>query len=475
MRYLYLLLFCTTVFGQNIAIDSISYDYFYKNELQTIVRLKKELANKKHNALKQLKIAELYANINCEDSAYATYYKIFEKQKAKRTLNQEQYKELLFQLHRTESSKHNYEKDRRFFLKELQLASKNDASDKWFAKIEYENFKDLFADSSKYKVAFEKIKTIKKTNFYNTNEEFRALTLLGLGNLYTSLRQYNLSEKVLNESLLLARQNNDFLHQTYVLINLGVNERERGNYNKALFYLNQTDTISNRKYRIKISRIVAFQKLLAYEGLNDTIAAKKQEKLYDKLDRLVNDFAKNSNFYEIDVKFQTKEKDLKIKQLDDLENRFVRNKIVYGVLIFLVFILALYSFIRWKKVDRTKRILALEKEKAERATKETSEELETVKKKSIIEHIVLKNKSKVYLDDLLYIRADDHYLELITKNKKEITRGSLKEIATQLPPNFIRCHKSYIVNTNLIKTDNTKEIIMQNNDIIPTSKNYRKL
>jgi DNA-binding LytR/AlgR family response regulator len=81
----------------------------------------------------------------------------------------------------------------------------------------------------------------------------------------------------------------------------------------------------------------------------------------------------------------------------------------------------------------------------------------------------------VYLDDLLYIRADDHYLELITKNKKEITRGSLKEIATQLPPNFIRCHKSYIVNTNLIKTDNTKEIIMQNNDIIPTSKNYRKL
>ena len=355
------------------------------------------------------------------------------------------------------------------------MASKNDATDKWLAKIEYENFKDIYVDSSKYKTAFAKIKIIQKTNFYNTNDEFRALTLLGLGNLYTSLRQYLQSEKVLNESLLLARQNNDFLHQAYVLINLGVNERKRGNYKKALFYLNQTDTISNRKYRIKISRIVAFQKLLAYEALNDTITAKKQEKLYDKLDSLVNDFAKNSNFYEIDVKFQTKEKDLKIKQLDDLENRFVRNKIVYGVLIFLVFLLALYSFIRWKKVDRTKRILALEKEKAERATKETSEELETVKKKSIIEHIVLKNKSKVYLDDLLYIRADDHYLELITKNKKEITRGSLKEIATQLPPNFIRCHKSYIVNTNLIKTDNTKEIIMQNNDIIPTSKNYRKL
>ena len=475
MRYLFLLLFCTTAFGQNIVIDSISYDYFYKNDLQKIVQLKKELVNRKYNALKHLKIAELYANINCEDSAYATYYKIFEKEKTKRTLNQEQYKELLFQLHRTESSKHNYEKDRRFFLKELQLASKNDASDKWFAKIEYENFKDIFSDSLKYEIALAKIKIIQKTNFYKTNDEFRALTLLGLGNLYTSLLQYDLSEKVLNESLLLTRKNNDFLHQTYALINLGVNERVRGNYKKALFYLNQTDNISNKKYNIKISRIVAFQKLLVYEALNDTTAAKKQDKLYVKLDSLVNDFAKNSNFYEIDVKFQTKEKDLKIKQLDDLENRFVRNKILYGILIFLVFLLALYSFIRWKKVDRTKRILALEKEKAERATKETSDELETVKKKSIIEHIVLKNKSKVYLDDLLYIRADDHYLELITKNKKETTRGSLKEIATQLPPNFFRCHKSYIVNTNMIKTNNTKEIIMQNNDIIPTSKNYEKL
>jgi DNA-binding LytR/AlgR family response regulator len=43
--------------------------------------------------------------------------------------------------------------------------------------------------------------------------------------------------------------------------------------------------------------------------------------------------------------------------------------------------------------------------------------LESVKKKSIIEHIILKNKSTVHLDDLYYIRADDHYLELITKTK----------------------------------------------------------
>ena len=440
--------------------------------MQSIVRLKKTLHKKKFDALKKIELAELYSEINCEDSAYATYYNVFEKEKINKTLNEEQYKELLFKLHLIESSKHNYQRDRRFFLNQLKINSQKDPSDKWIAKIEYENFKDLYEDSLKYKTAFEKIKTIQKTNFYKTNAEFKATTLLGLGSLYTDLKQFDLSEKALNESLQISTKNNDFLHETYTLINLGVNERVRGNYKKALYYLNQTGSIPNKKYRIKISRIIAFQKLLVYEGLNDTNNAKTQEILFTKLDSLVNDFSKNSNFYEIDVKFQTKEKDIKINQLNNLESRFIRNKMLYGILIFMVFLLALYSFIRWKKVDKVKRNLALEKQKAEQVIIETKVELETVKKKSILEFIVLKNKSQVQLEDLFYIRADDHYLELITKNKKETTRGTLKEIENQLPSNFYRCHKSYIVNTNFIKTNTAKGIVMQNNDIIPTSRNY---
>lgn len=472
MRHLFLLLFGTVTFGQNVPIDSVSYDYFYKKEMQNIVRLKNELKNKDFDALKQLKIAELYANINCEDSAYASYYKVFEKEKQNKTLNDEEFKELLFQLHRTESSKHNYTKDRRFFLNQLKIASKTDHSDKWIAKIENENFKDIYIDSSKYELALEKIKQIQKTNYYKSNPEFKASILLNLGSVYSSLEKFDLSTIALNQSLQLSKNNDDNTGQLFALINLGVNERLSGNFAKALSYLNQTNSIRNEKYQLKISRIIAFQKLLVYEGLNDTIKSDVQEKLYNKLDSLVNDFAKNSNFYEIDVKFQTKEKDAKINQLDDLENRFVRNKVLYGLLIFLTFILALYSFIRWKKVDKKKRILALEKEKSEQITIETIEELETVKKKSILEFIVLKNKSQVQLEDLFYIRADDHYLELITKNKKETTRGTLKEIENQLPSNFYRCHKSYIVNTNFIKTNTAKGIVMQNNDIIPTSRNY---
>jgi hypothetical protein len=473
MHKLFFLLFSTFIFGQNIPKDSVSFDYFCKKEMQTIVQLKKELVNKKFNASKQIALAELYANINCEDSAYATFYNVYEKEKVKKTLSDEHYKQLLFELHHTESSKKNYNRDRRFFLNELKFLSKKDSSDKWFAKIEYENFKDLFADSLKYKMAFGKIKTVQKTNFYKTNAEFKATTLLGLGNLYTSLNQFDLAENALTESLQLSTKNNDGVTKIYALINLGINEREKGNYAKALFYLSQADVIPQGRYRIKIARIVASQKQLIFTGLNDTIAANQQKNLFQKLDNLVNDFAKNSNFYEIDVKFQTKQKDAKINELNDLENRFVRNKILYGILIFLVFLLGLYSFIRWKKVDKSKRFLTIEKEKAEKETIEIKAELESVKQLVIENFIILKNKSKVYLSELVYIKSEEHYLNLITLSKKEFVRGKVSEIITQLPSNFVKCHRSFIVNKNYIKQVRSRELIMKNDKIIPTSRGFK--
>lgn len=133
----------------------------------------------------------------------------------------------------------------------------------------------------------------------------------------------------------------------------------------------------------------------------------------------------------------------------------------------------MYSFVRWKKIDFKKKQLLIEKSKIEEKHELNLVELETERKKTIINHIVLKNKNKIILDDLYYIRSDDHYLELITKLKKEITRGSLKQFENQLPSIFFRCHKSYIVNTNYIKSNNVKEIIMANNDVIPISRNHK--
>ncbi len=104
---------------------------------------------------------------------------------------------------------------------------------------------------------------------------------------------------------------------------------------------------------------------------------------------------------------------------------------------------------------------------------EIKQELIQVKQLVSENHIILKNKSKIYLSELIYIKSEDHYLELYTSNKKEFIRGKINEIIEQLPPNFKLSHRSFIVNTNYIKTILNNSIILNDNTEIPLSR-YKK-
>jgi DNA-binding LytR/AlgR family response regulator len=169
-----------------------------------------------------------------------------------------------------------------------------------------------------------------------------------------------------------------------------------------------------------------------------------------------------------------------IQKLQTIEKKFITNKIVYGILIFFVFLLALYSFIRWKKSDFNKKKIQLEKlniehqkELVEQENSTIREELVSVKKMVFEDHIILKNKAKIYLNELIYIKSDDHYLEIFTKDKKEFLRGTIKEISAQLPPNFKQSHRSFIVNINFIQTINTSEIVLKSSIFIPLTRKYK--
>ena len=473
MKKLIFILFAQFVLAQQNPQDSISYEYFYEKELQQIVSLKQQQIGRPFNPKKQLEIAEIYKKINCEDSAYAAYYKVFDKEFKKLTLSDDAFNELLFSLHTTESSKHNYEKDRRYFLELLKRRTIKETNDKWLAKIENERFKDYFIDSLKLDKAKEIINGIKKTNYYQSNSTFRSVILLNEGNLNTKINNFKIAESNLFHALDLAKQNKDYLRQVYCLINLGVNENKQKNYTKALSYFDQIESIPNSKYNIKIARIIASNKGNAYYGLKDSVNLKHQDDLYYKLDNVISDFSKNSNFYEIDVAYQTKEKDKKIEELSSFKKTFNTNKIVYSVLLFLVFLLALYSFVRWKKSDKTKKLLNKENQSLSIENKKTKHELETVKSIVTNDFILLKNKSKVYLEALIYVKSDGHYLNLYTTSKKEFVRGKISEIEKQLPPNFVKCHRSYIINKNYIKQYNSMEVIMTNGQDIPLSRGFK--
>jgi len=171
-------------------------------------------------------------------------------------------------------------------------------------------------------------------------------------------------------------------------------------------------------------------------------------------------------FHEIDTKYQTHEKDLIINSLKN-------NKVLYLSLIGVVFLLAFYSFVRWKKLDYRKKKLALEKLHIETEYSQTIEELTKVKELIIEDHVLLKNKTKIYLKELLYIKSDDHYLQVFTTKKKEFIRGKMSDILNQLPPNFVKCHRSYIINKNFVKYTNNKIIMMEDGTEIPFSRGFK--
>lgn len=68
----------------------------------------------------------------------------------------------------------------------------------------------------------------------------------------------------------------------------------------------------------------------------------------------------------------------------------------------------------------------------------------------LLDALFIKQKTnfvRVNFQDILYIRSDSVYLDIHVVNKKTLTiRGSLNDYISKLDHNFIRSHRSYILN-----------------------------
>jgi DNA-binding LytR/AlgR family response regulator len=52
-------------------------------------------------------------------------------------------------------------------------------------------------------------------------------------------------------------------------------------------------------------------------------------------------------------------------------------------------------------------------------------------------------------------------------------RNKLKTVLEELPPNFVRVHKSYIINKNYVQAHNSAKVILKPNIEIPLSRTYK--
>ena len=145
---------------------------------------------------------------------------------------------------------------------------------------------------------------------------------------------------------------------------------------------------------------------------------------------------------------------------------------IISILAFLSLVLFLIFYL-YKRYKKKSSILEEEKQ-------ETSQKIDELEKSIFKNHIDLNNKTRVYVFDLIYIKADDHYINLFVKDelrkegfRKLTDRNSLKEIKKQLPPNFVQCHRSYIINTNLVQRKDTSFVWMEGQNAIPISRSYK--
>jgi DNA-binding LytR/AlgR family response regulator len=97
---------------------------------------------------------------------------------------------------------------------------------------------------------------------------------------------------------------------------------------------------------------------------------------------------------------------------------------------------------------------------------------------AVPEHIFVKHKGqleKLNTHDIIFLEALDNYTAIHTADQKYLVNSFLKDLHGQLPDKqFIRTHKSYVVNAVCIKSIEENSIHVNHNPaIIPISKSYR--
>ncbi|MCL4159907.1 UNVERIFIED_CONTAM: hypothetical protein GTU68_064411 [Idotea baltica] len=110
--------------------------------------------------------------------------------------------------------------------------------------------------------------------------------------------------------------------------------------------------------------------------------------------------------------------------------------------------------VRLERLEKTVKKLSLFKgnlssQKLLEAIKEMSTEKETKKMTSI----TVKKGEKLFfvkLEDTFYFEADAKYISVYTNSENHLTELSLSQLETKLPNNFIRVHRSVIINKNYV-------------------------
>lgn len=121
----------------------------------------------------------------------------------------------------------------------------------------------------------------------------------------------------------------------------------------------------------------------------------------------------------------------------------------------------------------------LEKRRFNSAVKKACNHYKMVNTEEVEEEFIYINhqlkKTKLILNDILWIEANGDYIKIISRDKRLLTLSTMKAFANQLPSDkFLRIHKSFIVNLDKIDKFSGSNVEIGGKSI-PLSRNKREL
>jgi DNA-binding LytR/AlgR family response regulator len=99
----------------------------------------------------------------------------------------------------------------------------------------------------------------------------------------------------------------------------------------------------------------------------------------------------------------------------------------------------------------------------------------TSEKKASKSSIMLKDGNNwfpINFNEIKFIKSESNYCLFYTTKGKIMTLATMKELELKLPSDFIRCHRSYIINSHFISKINLDEICI-GEEVIPVSSMFK--
>ncbi len=296
-----------------------------------------------------------------------------------------------------------------------------------------------------------------------SNSRLAAIIYYNMAQSYIDLEDYNNIIKYNLESVKIKDRINYMANKDKSYAYIGEAYFNLKNYNLAIVYLNKAlKNSQKRQFKLKINDLL----YRAYELAGDYKNALRVSTDINKVKDSLNLLEERERIAEITSKFET-EKQAKEILLLKQENQdkelliSIKEKNLWKWTLFALLATIAAVFLGQKLINSIKRLKTVEEEKEQIAKK--VEEIA----------VILNNKSKIYLDKLKYIKSDGNYLEFVTDDKTIIDRNKLKDILNTLPPNFVRVHRSYVINKNFIDALNSKALFLKPNIEIPLSRTYK--